>query len=61
MEISLVVQGKNENWETFHIGHMTQTERAYEIQMTSNERLVYGIIKEVLVFYKGPELWKRIV
>ena len=61
MEISLVVQGKNENWETFHIGHMTQTERAYEIQMTSNERLVYGIIKEVLVFYKGPELWNRIV
>ena len=61
MEISLVVQGKNENWETFHIGHMTQTERAYEIQMTSTERLVYGIIKEVLVFYKGPELWNRIV
>ena len=61
MEISLVVQGKNENGETFHIGHMTQTERAYEIQMTSNERLVYGIIKEVLVFYKGPELWNRIV
>ena len=61
MEISLVVQGKNENWETFHIGHMTQTERAYEIQMTSNERLVYGIIKEVLVFYKGLELWNRIV
>ena len=61
MEISLVVQGKNENWETFHIGHMTQTERAYEIQMTSNERLVYGIIKEVLVFYKCPELWNRIV
>ena len=60
MEISLVFQGKN-NGESLRSGHMTQTERAYEIQMTSNERLVYGIIKEVLVFYKGPELWNRIV
>ena len=61
MEISLVVQGKNENWETFHIGHMTQTERAYEIYMTSNERSIYCIIKEVLVFEKDPELWNRIL
>ena len=60
MEISLVFQGKN-NGETFHSGHMVQTERAYEIHMTSNERSIYCIIKEVLVFEKGPELWNRIL
>ena len=60
MEISLVVQGKN-NEETFHSGHLTQTERAYEIHMTSNERSIYCIIKEVPVFHKGPELWNSIL
>ena len=40
MEISLVFQGKN-NGETFRSGHMAQTERAYEIHMTSNESSIY--------------------
>ena len=60
MEISLVFQGKN-NGESLRSGHMTQTECAYEIYMTSNERSIYCIIKEVLVFEKDPELWNRIL
>ena len=60
MEISLVFQVKN-NGESLRSGHMTQTERAYEIYMTSNERSIYCIIKEVLVFEKDPELWNRIL